>query len=104
MMEEEGLHSWVDRNICYDRYGMDFYVPSRSDFKDKSSDKTLYLQVNHIKKETGWVFDKQPTWAYLAQLQEGDQIVAVTGGQPSEPQTTPGKMLEMLAMVETEKI
>jgi hypothetical protein len=50
MMEEEGLHSWVDRTICYDRYGMDFYVPSRSDFKDKSSDKTLYLQVNPLRK------------------------------------------------------
>jgi ABC-type multidrug transport system fused ATPase/permease subunit len=103
MMEEEGLHSWVDRSICDSRYGMDFYVPSRSDFKDKTSDKTLYLQVNRIKKETGWAIDKRPTWAYLAELQEGDLVVAVTGGQPQETQTTPGKMLEMLAMIETEK-
>jgi hypothetical protein len=36
-------------------------------------------------------------------LQEGDQVVAVIGGQSSEPQTTPSKMLEMLAMIETEK-
>jgi hypothetical protein len=28
MMEEEGLHSWVDRKMCNDRYGMDFYVPT----------------------------------------------------------------------------
>ena len=27
MMGEEGLHGWVDRNVCDKRYGMDFYLP-----------------------------------------------------------------------------
>ncbi len=102
MMEEEGLHSWVDRKICNGRYGMDFYVPSRSDFKDKSSNKVQYLQVNRIKEKNGWPI-KQPTWASLAELQEGDWVVAVIGDPSLEPQTAPGKMLELLATIETEK-
>ncbi len=31
MMSEEGLHGWVDRKTCNLRYGLDFYVPDRTD-------------------------------------------------------------------------
>lgn len=102
MMEEEGLHSWVDRKICNGRYGMDFYVPSRSDFKDKSSEKVLYLQVNRIDEKQG-LFVKHPTWAYTVGLQRGDQIVSLTSDGRPEPQTSPGQMLETLAAIENNK-
>jgi ABC-type multidrug transport system fused ATPase/permease subunit len=99
MMEEEGLHSWVDRKICSSRYGMDFYVPSLSDFKNKSTDKTNYLQINRIEERTPWRVDKKPVWAKDAGLQRGDQIIAVFTETQSDPATAPGKMLEMLAAV-----
>lgn len=102
MMEEEGLHSWVDRKMCNARYGMDFYVPSRTDFKDKSSGKTLYLLINKVDENTG--LEKQASWAKNAGLRRGDQIVAVTiDGQPGQD-VSPGKMLEILANVPAEKM
>ena len=27
MMGQEGLHGWVDRQVCKMRYGLEFYVP-----------------------------------------------------------------------------
>jgi ABC-type multidrug transport system fused ATPase/permease subunit len=36
MMGEEGLHGWVDRNVCKWRYGVQFYVPDRSDLLSES--------------------------------------------------------------------
>lgn len=88
MMEEEGLHSWVDRKICNGRYGMDFYVPSRSDYEDESSDAARYLQVNRVDKDS---------WAYTAGLRRGDHIIAVGVNGPTEPNALPGRMLELLA-------
>lgn len=102
MMEEEGLHSWVDRKICNGRYGMDFYVPSRSDFKDKTSEKVLYLQVNRIDNEQG-LFVKHPTWASTAGLHRGDQIVSLSSDGHPEPQTSPAQMLETLAAIGNDK-
>jgi ABC-type multidrug transport system fused ATPase/permease subunit len=97
MMDEEGLHSWVDRKMCDGRYGMDFYVPSRSDLKSQTPDKPLYLRINKVAKKTGWMGMGQATWAQSARLQRDDQIVALTCGQSCEPQTSPTRILEILA-------
>lgn len=90
MMEEEGLHSWVDRKICNSRYGMDFYVPGRSDFEDETSVAARYLLINRIKKDS---------WADEAGLHRDDLIVAVdVKGVADEDQArTPARMLELLA-------
>ncbi len=88
MMEEEGLHSWVDRKICNGRYGMDFYVPSRSDFEDESSDAAQYLLINRVDKNS---------WAYAAGLHRDDYIVAVGVDGANAQAATPAKMLELLA-------
>jgi ABC-type multidrug transport system fused ATPase/permease subunit len=102
MMDEEGLHSWVDRKICHSRYGMDFYVPSRSDLKSQSPDKPLYLRINKVDERTGWIGMGQATWADSAGLRRGDQIVALVCGEPSGQQISPGKILEILATVSAE--
>ena len=95
MMEEEGLHSWVDRKVCNGRYGMDFYVPSRSDFEDESSDAARHLLINRITKDS---------WAYAAGLRRGDHIVAVSTDGPVEPDVLPARMLELLATSESETL
>jgi ABC-type multidrug transport system fused ATPase/permease subunit len=88
MMEEEGLHSWVDRKICNNRYGMDFYVPSRSDYADEKSELTQYLQLTRVNNDK---------WAEQAGLRRGDQIVNVVRQNESELATVPAEMLEWLA-------
>lgn len=93
MMEEEGLHSWVDRKMCNGRYGMDFYVPSLSDFNEKSTDFTQYLLVNRIDKDL---------WAEQTQLHIGDLVVAVAGDEKMEIASSPDKMLEVLATAEAQ--
>ncbi len=51
MMGEEGLHGWVDRKTCNWRYGVDFYVPDKTDLTAKDSrDIVNCLLVNKIKK------------------------------------------------------
>ncbi|NLK40712.1 MAG: ABC transporter ATP-binding protein [Planctomycetes bacterium] len=95
MMEEEGLHSWVDRKICAQRYGMDFYVPSRSDFADEGAEETQYLLINRI---------DQNKWADRLDLRRGDMIAAVKPEGALEPMTQPGKMLEVLATSETQTV
>jgi ABC-type multidrug transport system fused ATPase/permease subunit len=94
MMEEEGLHCWVDRNICNWRYGMDFYVPGRADFNDKSSAKTQFLLVNRINEKS---------WAKKAGLQRGDQIIALVLNDRSNQEISLSKMLEMLATADAGK-
>jgi len=67
MMGEEGLHGWVDRNVCKWRYGMDFYVPDTTDFTDVgNADIAYHLLITNI-KEGGWA-DK-------AGLERQDRIV-----------------------------
>lgn len=88
MMEEEGLHSWVDRKICNWRYGMDFYVPGRNDFTGEQTEKTMYLLVNKVDKES---------WAQDAGILQGDMIVHLQIQDANEYHDTPAKMLENLA-------
>ncbi len=94
MMEEEGLHSWVDRKISNGRYGMDFYVPSLSDFFDESSAAARYLLINSIDDED---------WAYEQGLQRGDMIIAVGVDGDFEENAGPARMLELLATSEDDQ-
>ena len=88
MMEEEGLHSWVDRKICNSRYGMDFYVPGRSDYADNKVKLTESLRVTRV---------RQDTWAQQAGLSRDDKIVRVARQSRSETSVVPAQMLERLA-------
>ncbi len=95
MMEEEGLHSWVDRKICNRRYGMDFYVPSRSDFADDEADVVQYLLVNRVDSDA---------WADSLGLRQGDLIAAVERQDTAERTTKPAVMLEWLAVSEEQSV
>lgn len=88
MMEEEGLHNWVDRKICNSRYGMDFYVPSRSDFEEESSDAARYLLINRVKKGK---------WAYDAGLRSGEQVIGIVLDADGREGISMSGMLELLA-------
>ncbi|MCK4293116.1 MAG: ABC transporter ATP-binding protein [Planctomycetes bacterium] len=67
MMGEEGLHGWVDRNVCNWRYGMDFYIPETTDFtEDGDSDMAYHLLITNIERES---------WADKAGLREADRII-----------------------------
>jgi ABC-type multidrug transport system fused ATPase/permease subunit len=90
MMEEEGLHSWVDRKVCNWRYGLDFYVPGRNDLVDTSSGVTQYLLINRLEKKG---------WSKTAGLRLGDQIFNVAIGDKSgQSMSSIAQMLESLAV------
>ncbi|MCI0499797.1 MAG: hypothetical protein L0Y36_08985, partial [Planctomycetales bacterium] len=86
MMGEEGLHGWVDRKICDKRYGMDFYLPNKSDLESDAAISRQLLIV-HI---------KDGGWAAQAGLKIHDRIVQVTGNETSAQ--TARKMQELLAL------
>jgi ABC-type multidrug transport system fused ATPase/permease subunit len=88
MMEEEGLHSWVDRKVCNWRYGLDFYVPGRNDLVNKSAEATQYLLINRV---------EDVEWSKASGLQLGDQIFSVHLGENTEQAASINQMLETLA-------
>jgi ABC-type multidrug transport system fused ATPase/permease subunit len=70
MMGEEGLHNWVDRKVCSWRYGVEFYVPTKSDFTAEGGNKfTRQLLVYKVK-------NGEPI--AQAGLKATDRIVGVT--------------------------
>lgn len=69
MMGEEGLHGWVDRKVCDDRYGLRFYRPDRVDIMDPNKSNLVYdLEVTRV---------KAAGLAEAAGLRERDRIVGV---------------------------
>ncbi len=88
MMGEEGLHGWVDRNVCDERFGMDFYLPDKSD---------LYNDADAMKRQLIIVSIKKDSWAQQAGLELYDRILGVSQ-QPDGPEITAAmKMQEILA-------
>ncbi|MHC4524876.1 MAG: ABC transporter transmembrane domain-containing protein [Planctomycetota bacterium] len=88
MMGEEGLHGWVDRNICDKRFGMDFYLPDKSD---------LYNDADVMKRQLIIVNIKKDSWAQQAGLELYDRILGVSQ-EPDGPEITAAmKMQEILA-------
>ena len=76
MMGEEGLHGWVDRQICEKRYGMDFYLPDKSD---------LYEEADTMRRQLIIVDIKNEGWAEQAKLELYDRILGVSlESNPSE--------------------
>jgi subfamily B ATP-binding cassette protein MsbA len=88
MMGEEGLHGWVEREICSHRYGINFSVSEMTDFAQ--SDVSYHLLVTDIK-------DDSP--AKKAGLQKMDIIIGVGNFLvDKERQNIPrAKLLEALA-------
>ena len=90
MMGEEGLHGWVDRNICGWRYGIDFYVPDNIDYSNsENNDIAYYLLITNVEPDSR---------AEAAGLMAQDRIVGVSNstGQDMEP-VSRDKLLEELA-------
>jgi ABC-type multidrug transport system fused ATPase/permease subunit len=88
MMGEEGLHGWVDRKICDQRFGMDFYLPDKTDLYNEADTMKRQLIIVHIKKDS---------WAQQAGLQLYDRVLGVSK-QPEGPEiTTAMEMQEILA-------
>jgi len=50
MMGEEGLHGWVNRKTTQHRYGINFYVPEKTDFA--RTDIAFYLLVTDVKADS----------------------------------------------------
>jgi len=54
MMAEEGLHGWVNRKICEDRYGLTFSVPNRFELSVSEPNElqaAYYLQVADVEED-----------------------------------------------------
>ncbi len=92
MMNEEGLHGWVNRKICEARYGLSFWVPDRSEYSDpNNADLAFYLQITGIDRDGK---------AEQAGLLARDRIVAVGDEQISEGGKVPSSvLLKTLVMV-----
>ena len=98
MMGEEGLHSWVDRETCNWRYGLDFYVPGTTDFTDvnNNTDIRFYLLVTDV---------KQDGWAEKAGLKPQDRIIVVGDfDDDSNDRVICTELLYTLASAESENI
>jgi len=79
MMGEEGLHGWVDREICSWRYGIDFYVPDNIDYSNSENNNiAFYLLITNIESESR---------AEAAGLKDQDRIIGVSNspGEDMEP-------------------
>jgi len=88
MMGEEGLHGWVDRKIIESRYGMDFYLPERSELYESAEVLRNQLEINEIKAQS---------WAAEAGLQLRERILAVRSETEMTTATTALQMQQLLA-------
>jgi len=99
MMGEEGLHGWVNRKVCENRYGLKFHMPNRIDFVDPNKpDIAYYLSVTTV---------GQDGLADAAGLSEQDWIVGAGGSVIEEgvDKVISSKLLEVLATADSnEKI
>jgi len=90
MMGEEGLHGWIHRKICGQRYEVSFYVADRSELLDPNNvEIAYYLQIAEVEKGGS---------AETAGLRRNDKIVGA--GRVLEGKVASGEMLEELATVE----
>ncbi|MBU1260651.1 MAG: ABC transporter ATP-binding protein/permease [Planctomycetes bacterium] len=90
MMGEEGLHGWIDRKTCENRYGIDFYVPDTTDIIH--NEEMIYgLKINKVKKDS---------LAAKFGFRAGDIVVFVSddSNDTVESKQLSAKMLEILAL------
>lgn len=95
MMNEEGLHGWVDRKTCNLIYGLDFYVPNIADVTGSNNqDVVNQLQITEVAKGS---------IAYAAGLKIGDRIInagdALIGPDTENNPVKSPKLLQELATV-----
>jgi len=95
MMNEEGLHGWVDRKTCNWFYGLDFYIPNISDVTGSDNqDVVNQLQVTKVAKGS---------IAHAAGLKVGDRIInagnALIGPNTENNPVRAPKLLQELATV-----
>ncbi|MBN1125595.1 MAG: ABC transporter ATP-binding protein [Sedimentisphaerales bacterium] len=93
MMGEEGLHGWIDRKCCDLRYGMDFYVPNRSDFMGVNAEIAYYLLVTGVEEEER---------AYANGFRPQDRILDVAhyAREKGLEKVPASRLLELLATAE----
>ncbi len=94
MMGQEGIHGWVDRKLCIQRYGMDFYVPDRTELADPGKGAVYFLNVTRVDVD-------EP--AYNAGLRVNDKITDVSQGGGAGDKMTSAEMLRSLSRVPKEK-
>jgi ABC-type multidrug transport system fused ATPase/permease subunit len=92
MMGEEGLHGWINREICESRYGLVFDLPTGYELSDPNNiDLTFHLRVAHVKR-------KSP--AREAGIKTGDRIIGAAGSIIHENEKIPSsKLLEEMATI-----
>ncbi|UCG48463.1 MAG: ATP-binding cassette domain-containing protein [Phycisphaerales bacterium] len=87
MMGQEGLHGWVNRKVCSQRYGISFFVPEKIDFTEP--DVAFHLLVTDV--EEGGAAEQ-------AGIKKRDEIVGAGVLLREEGRKIPsGKLLEHLA-------
>lgn len=91
MMNEEGLHGWVDRKTCEVRFGLDFPLPEISGDFGSNQSRNYLLVVGVDDKKT----------AFQAGLMAYDKIIGVGDYMPDDGKGVfKSKLLEELAGVE----
>ncbi|MCF7954332.1 MAG: hypothetical protein K9M75_00885, partial [Phycisphaerae bacterium] len=92
MMNEEGLHGWVDRKISDARLGIEFPLPEVSDDIGGKTSSITYLIVVGV--------DDEKT-AYTAGIRPYDRVIGVGENMPSgDKGVSTAKLLESLANAE----
>lgn len=98
MMNEEGIHAWVDRSHCNYRYGMDFRVPNVTDLQD---DEEGVIASSLLITEVD-----EDRLAMSAGVREADMIVGagtlLIGGEIERFSSS--KLLEEIATTDADKI
>lgn len=88
MMGEEGLHGWVDRKLVDARYGMDFYLPERSELLESAEILRNQLEIVNVENKS---------WAQQVGLNVRDRIISVAFPGSQTVESTAIKMQELLA-------
>ena len=89
MMNEEGLHGWVNRKVSQARYGVEFPLPEISVNSDEDEETIKYLLVvGADEEETG----------YKSGIRKYDKIVGVGENMPTgSKRVSSSKLLKSLA-------
>ncbi len=95
MMDDEGLHGWIDRKACEYHYGLEFNVPRATDISHNPA-LAYQLLITNVKEKS---------LAEAANLKPADVIVGL-GNQPTsdEPQIPFAQLLEEMATTRKKQI
>ncbi|MBN2182037.1 MAG: ABC transporter ATP-binding protein [Sedimentisphaerales bacterium] len=88
MMGNEGVHGWIEREICSHRYGLTFSMP---DNIDRSAQRLSITDID----------DDKDNIARKAGFQISDVIIGINEFQTDSNEITRSKLLEVLATAQT---